>query len=63
MSNAPFEEKLVTDIKTNKEASQAHDRLQKVLQELSPEKGIIDNAGGSGRHASNVDKKKGKAEE
>jgi len=63
MSNAPFEEKLVTDIKTNKEASQAHDRLQKVLQELSPEKGILDNAGGSGRHASNVDKKKGKAEE
>ena len=63
MSNAPFEEKLVTDIKSDKEASQAHDRLQKVLQELSPEKGIIDNAGGSGRHASNVDKKKGKAEE
>ncbi|MCX6172778.1 MAG: sulfatase-like hydrolase/transferase [Flavobacterium sp.] len=63
MSNAPFEENLVTDIKTNKEASQAHDRLQKVLQDLSPEKGIIDNAGGSGRHASNVDKKKGKAEE
>ncbi len=63
MSNAPFEEKLVTDIKTNKEASQAHDRLQKVLQDLSPEKGILDNAGGSGRHASNVDKKKGKAEE
>ena len=63
MSNAPFEEKLVTDIKSDKEASQAHDRLQKVLQELSPEKGILDNAGGSGRHASNVDKKKGKAEE
>jgi arylsulfatase A len=63
MSNAPFEEKLVTDIKTNKEASQAHDRLQKVLQELSPEKGILDNAGGSGRHASNVDKKKGKTGE
>ena len=63
MSNAPFEEKLVTDIKSDKEASQAHDRLQKVLQELSPEKGILDNAGGSGRHASNVDKKKGKTGE
>jgi arylsulfatase A len=63
MSNAPFEEKLVTDIKSDKEASQAHDRLQKVLKELSPEKGILDNAGGSGRHASNVDKKKGKTVE
>lgn len=62
MSNAPFEEKLVTDISSNKEASEAYARLQKVLQELSPEKGIIDNAGGSGRHASNVNKKKDKGE-
>ena len=62
MSNSPFEEKLVTDIKSNKEASEAYERLQKVLQELSPEKGILDNAGGSGRHASNVNKKKDKGE-
>jgi arylsulfatase A len=62
MSNAPFEEKLVTDISSNKEANEAYARLQKVLQELSPEKGIIDNAGGSGRHASNVNKKKDKGE-
>ncbi len=62
MSNAPFEEKLVTDISSNKEASQAYARLQKVLQELSPEKGILDNADGSGRHASNVNKKKDKDE-
>ncbi len=63
MSNAPFEEKLVTDFTSSKEASEAHDRLQKVLQELSPEKGILDNAGGSGRHASNVNKKKDKVTE
>jgi len=63
MSNAPFEEKLVTDFTSSKEASEAHDRLQKVLQELSPEKGILDNAGGSGRHASNVNKKKDKVKE
>jgi arylsulfatase A len=63
MSNAPFEEKLVTDYTSSKEASEAHDRLQKVLQELSPEKGIVDNAGGSGRHASNVNKKKDKAKD
>ena len=63
MSNAPFEEKLVMDYASNKEASEAHARLQKVLQELSPEKGILDNAGGSGRHASNVNKKKDKVKE
>lgn len=63
MSNAPFEEKLVTDFTSSKEASEALDRLQKVLQELSPEKGILDNAGGSGRHASNVNKKKDKVKE
>ncbi len=63
MSNAPFEEKLVTDLESNKEAAEAHNRLQKVLQELSPEKGILDNAGGSGRHASNVNKKKDKVKE
>jgi arylsulfatase A len=63
MSNAPFEEKLVTDFASNKEANEAHNRLQKVLQELSPDKGILDNAGGSGRHASNVNKKKDKAKE
>ena len=63
MSNAPFEEKLVTDYSSNKEASEAHSRLQKALQELSPEKGILDNAGGSGRHASNVNKKRDKVKE
>lgn len=63
MSNAPFEEKLVSNYAQNKEASEAYSRLQKVLKTLSPEKGIIDNAGGSGRHASNVNKKKEKVED
>ena len=58
MSNTPFEEKLVTDIATNNEAASAKKRLQKALEELSPEKGILDDAGGSGRHASNVNRKK-----
>ena len=58
MSDAPFEEKLVTDITTNNEAAAAKKRLEKALEELSPEKGILDDAGGSGRHASNVNRKK-----
>jgi arylsulfatase A len=63
MSNAPFEEKLVANYADNKDASAAHSRLQTALKILSPEKGFLDNAGGSGRHASNVNKKKDKVEE
>ena len=63
MSNAPFEEKLVTNYAESKEASAAYARLQLALKTLSPEKGILDNAGGSGRHASNVNKKKEKGDE
>lgn len=63
MSNAPFEEKLVLNYAVNTVASEAYSRLQTVLKTLSPEKGILDNAGGSGRHASNVNKKKDKVEE
>jgi len=63
MSNAPFEEKLVTNYAKNKEASAAYSRLQTALKTLSPEKGILDNADGSGRHASNVNKKKEKVDE
>ncbi len=63
MSNAPFEEKRVTNYSDNKEANEAFHRLKATLNTLSPEKGIIDNAGGSGRHASNVNKKKDKAED
>lgn len=58
MSNAPFEEKLVVDYANNVEASAAYSRLQTVLKELAPEKGILDDGDGSGRHASNVNKKK-----
>ena len=63
MSNAPFEEKLVTDYANNKEASAAYTRLQAILKEIGPEKGIQDDGDGSGRHASNVNKKKGGKED
>ncbi len=56
MSNAPFEEKLVVNYKDNQEAVAAHVRLKAALDKLNPAGGIIDNAGGSGRHASNVNK-------
>ena len=59
MSNAPFEEKLVADYKNDKEAGDAYARLKAVLDELSPEKGVLDDSlDGSGRHANNVKKKK-----
>jgi arylsulfatase A len=57
MSNAPFEEKLVADYANNAEASAAYTRLQTVLKEIAPEKGILDDGDGSGRHASNVKKR------
>ncbi len=63
MSNAPFQEKLVSNYAENKEASAAYSHLQSALKSLSPEKGILDNADGSGRHASNVKKKKEKLED
>ena len=48
MSNAPFEEKLVVDYANNAEASAAYTRLQTVLKEIAPEKGIQDDGDGSG---------------
>lgn len=57
MSNAPFEEKLVADYANNEEANAAYKRLQTVLKEIAPEKGILDDQDGSGRHASNVEKR------
>ena len=63
MSNSPFEEKLVTNYSDNKEAVEAFNRLKATLNTLSPEKGIIDNADGSGRHGSNVNKKKDKVKD
>lgn len=58
MTNAPFEEKLIADYANNAEASAAYTRLQTVLKEIAPEKGILDDGDGSGRHASNVNKRK-----
>jgi len=63
MSNAPFEEKLVTNYANDAVANAAQTRLKAVLKELAPEKGILDDADGSGRHASNVNKKKGSKED
>ena len=63
MSNSPFEEKLVTNYSNNKEAAEAFNRLKAAINTLSPEKGIIDNADGSGRHGSNVNKKKDKVKD
>ncbi len=66
MSNAPFEEKLVTDYSNNKEATAAHDRLKAVLDKLNPAGGILDTGNGNGRHANkaaNKSKKDGQAKE
>ncbi len=56
MSMAPFEEKLVLNYRNNKVANDAYVKLKDVLEKLNPAGGIIDNAGGSGRHANNADK-------
>ncbi len=59
MRNAPFEERLVANYKNDKEAAAAYASLKAVLDELSPEKGVLDDSlDGSGRHANNVKKKK-----
>lgn len=58
MSNSPFEEKLMTNYADNKEATEAYKRLKIVLDHLNPAGGIIDDADGSGRHGSNVEKQK-----
>ena len=63
MSNAPFEEKLVANYANSPEANAAFIRLQTILKEIGPEKGILDDGDGSGRHASNVNKKKGAKED
>lgn len=63
MSNAPFEEIRVVDYANNPEANAAYTRLQTVLKEIAPEKGILDDGDGSGRHASNVNKKKDSKED
>ena len=58
MSNAPFEEKLISKQNENAESSAAYKRLKAVLEKLNPAGGILDDADGSGRHGSNVEKQK-----
>jgi arylsulfatase A len=63
MSNAPFEEKLMLSYSNNTEATAAFNRLKEVLDKLNPAGGILDDADGSGRHGSNVEKQKKANEE
>lgn len=58
MHNAPFKEKLVANYVNDKDASAAYAGLKAVLDNLNPAGGIIDDADGSGRHGSNVEKQK-----
>jgi hypothetical protein len=58
MSNAPFEEKLISKQSENAESIAAYRRLKAVLEKLNPAGGILDDADGSGRHGSNVEKQK-----
>lgn len=58
MSNSPFEEKLMTNYSNNTEAAAAYKRLKVALEKLNPAGGILDDADGSGRHGSNVEKQK-----
>ena len=58
MSDAPFGEKIVPADSTEPAAVAARARLQTVLDQLNPAGGIPDTGDPSGRHASNVEKKK-----
>ena len=60
MSDAPFQEKLVSTDANNSAAMAARMRLQDALDRLNPAGGIMDDGDGSGRHA-NKAKKKSKA--
>ena len=57
MRNAPFEEILIPADSKDEIAMSARQRLSAVLKSINPEGGIMDDADGSGRHKSNVDKK------
>jgi arylsulfatase A len=58
MSDAPFTEKLVPADSKNPAALAARQRLQAVLDQLNPAGGIVDTGDPSGRHASNLAKRK-----
>ena len=55
MSNAPFEEPLVSATTTNPKAIAARKRLQTALDQLNPAGGIRDTGDGTGRHANRED--------
>lgn len=57
MKNAPFEEILITDQNKSDASEKARVELKAALNQLSPEKGILDNGDGSGRHGNKKDKK------
>jgi arylsulfatase A len=57
MRNAPFEEILIPADSKDEIAMSARTRLSAILKSIDPEGGILDDADGSGRHKSNVDKK------
>lgn len=57
MGNAPFEEILVPVDSKDEKAMSARQRLSAVLKSINPEGGILDDADGSGRHKSNVEKR------
>lgn len=56
MSGAPWNEPRVPDDTKDPAAIEARKRLQAKLEELAPEKGILDTGDGSGRHASRAKK-------
>lgn len=57
MRNAPFQEILIPADSKDEMAVSARKRLSDILAKINPEGGILDDADGSGRHKSNVDKK------
>jgi arylsulfatase A len=60
MSNAPFEEKMVSNEDKQKELIKSKRTLQTILNRLAPEKGILDTGTGDGRHATKANKIKSK---
>jgi hypothetical protein len=57
MRNSPFEEILIPADSKDESAMSARKRLSDILAKINPQGGILDDADGSGRHKSNVDKK------
>jgi arylsulfatase A len=57
MSNAPFEEKLITPESSTSTSETERKKLQAVLDQLSPQTGIVDTGTGDGRHANKKNKK------